>query len=346
MPNQPAETIIHSRAPLRICDLGGWTDTWFAGYGQLLNIAIAPFVEVQVVVRRAAELPSITIAVENFQLRYQYRPGEGWERHPLIEAAIDRADLPPGLGLEISIFSSMPAGASTGTSAAVVVALLGALDRLTTGRMDAYALAQASWAVETEMLGQQSGIQDQLAAAFGGINFITMEHYPQASVAAVELPHDLRRELERRLLLVYLGSAHRSTEVHEMVIQRLENSGPQAQELVRLRSLARSGRAALLQGDFAAFGAAMIANHEAQRGLHPGLINAAADRIAELARSYGVLGWKTNGAGGPGGSLTLLCGPRADDQRALLQAIEQAGAGIRVIPLRLARSGLQVWETA
>ena len=40
--------VINSVAPIRICDNGGWTDTWFADYGKVFNIGVYPYVEVQV----------------------------------------------------------------------------------------------------------------------------------------------------------------------------------------------------------------------------------------------------------------------------------------------------------
>ncbi len=40
--------VINSVAPIRICDNGGWTDTWFAGTGRIFNIAVYPYAEVQV----------------------------------------------------------------------------------------------------------------------------------------------------------------------------------------------------------------------------------------------------------------------------------------------------------
>ena len=42
--------IINSVAPIRICDNGGWTDTWFAGYGRIFNIGVYPYAEVQIAV--------------------------------------------------------------------------------------------------------------------------------------------------------------------------------------------------------------------------------------------------------------------------------------------------------
>jgi len=46
--------IVNSVAPIRICDLGGWTDTWFAEHGNVLNISVYPYVQCQMVVRPAA----------------------------------------------------------------------------------------------------------------------------------------------------------------------------------------------------------------------------------------------------------------------------------------------------
>ncbi len=40
--------VINSVAPIRICDNGGWTDTWFAEHGKVFNIGVYPYVETQV----------------------------------------------------------------------------------------------------------------------------------------------------------------------------------------------------------------------------------------------------------------------------------------------------------
>jgi D-glycero-alpha-D-manno-heptose-7-phosphate kinase len=335
---------INSRAPIRICDNGGWTDTWFARYGQIFNIAVAPYVEVQIKATPAsAGATQATIQAENFGDPYSWVPGSSWDRHPLIEAAIQSMDIPAGLALEINLFSEAPSGASTGTSAAVTVALLGALDCLTPGRMTRHEIALAAQRVETELLGQQCGIQDQLASAYGGINFIDMDDYPHAAVQSIRLPGPLEWELESRLALVYLGRAHSSSAVHELVLRELEAAGPECRQLADLRGTARKSYAALLSGDFPAFGAALQENTAAQQRLHPALISPAAERIIEIARAHGALGWKVNGAGGQGGSLTLLGSESAQARRAMLREIEAEDPLFRRIPIHLDRDGLRVW---
>jgi D-glycero-alpha-D-manno-heptose-7-phosphate kinase len=336
--------IIHSVAPIRICDNGGWTDTWFAGHGQIFNIAVDPCVEVQVAVySRLAPPERFVIFAENYGERYAFRPEQGWDRHPLLEACIQSMQVPEDLALEVRLYSDVPPGASTGTSAAVSVALIGALDRLTPGRMTPYQVAQAALRVETELLGLQSGIQDQICAAYGGVNFIQMPAYPHATVSQIQVPDDIWWELERRLALVYLGWSHHSSQVHELVIHGLEDAGPDCRQLEDLRLTARRSRDALYARDFAALGQAMIANVEAQKRLHPRLVSWDAQRVMDIAREYGALGWKVNGAGGEGGSLAILCGPDSGQKRLMLREIEQESPLFKNIPIHLSRNGLRVW---
>ena len=127
-------------------------------------------------------------------------------KHPLIEAAIDVMDLPKDCIYRINLFSEAPPGASTGTSAAVSVALIGALDAITPGRLTPHEVANLAHRIECEKLGLESGIQDQIASAYGGISFIDMVAYPNSSVSTVQIPNSLWWELEHRLAVVYIGT--------------------------------------------------------------------------------------------------------------------------------------------
>jgi len=338
-------SIINSVAPIRICDNGGWTDTWFAGHGQIFNIGVYPYAEVQIAVYPCESQENrIIINAENYGERYVIVPEKHWDKHPLLEAAIEYMRVPANLSLEVSIYSEAPGGASTGTSAAVTVALIGGLDRLSSGQMTPHEVASAAQKIETEMLGQQCGIQDQLCSAYGGINYIEMFHYPHASVSPIQIPNTTWWELERRLALVYLGKSHRSSDVHEMVIRSLVSAGPDCQQLNDLRQTASRSRDALFADDFTALGAAMIENTEAQSRLHPALISTEAARVIEIAKAHGALGWKVNGAGGSGGSVTILCDAVAQVKRAMLRTIEQENPLFKNIPIYLSRYGLRVWK--
>ncbi len=340
--------IINSVAPIRICDNGGWTDTWFAGHGTIFNIGVYPYAEAQIEVYPYldGQADRIIIHAENYGERYAIIPEHhvGWNKHPLLEAAIDYMHVPEDLAFEVTLYSDAPGGASTGTSAAVTVALIGALDCLTPGRMTPHEVALAAHYVETNMLKQQCGIQDQICSAYGGVNYIEMFQYPYATVSQIQVPNAIWWELERRLVLIYLGKSHVSSQVHEMVIHGLENAGPDCPQLDDLRKTARASRDALYSGDFIALGRAMSDNTEAQACLHPALVNDDAARIIEIARAHGAVGWKVNGAGGEGGSLTILCNESSWSRRAMVREIEQENRAFRSIPIYLSRFGLRTWD--
>lgn len=338
--------IINSIVPIRICDNGGWTDTWFAQYGKVFNIAVYPYVEVQVEVFRRDDQPErIIIQAENFGDSYAMKSDQsGWIKHPLLEAAIDYMKIPADSSIQVTIYSEAPAGASTGTSAAVTVALVGALDRLRSGRLTPHDIAYTAHHIEMDILKYQCGIQDQLCSAYGGINFIEMHSFPYASVSPIEIPNEIWWELEKRLVLIYLGKSHSSSNVHHKVIRELENAGPDNEKLNALRATPIKSRDAVYAGDFEALGRAMIDNTEAQGHLHPDLISKEAERIIEITKVHHAIGWKVNGAGGEGGSLTILCGDVSSDKRSMIREIEQENSLFKNIPIYLSRFGLRTWE--
>src|ERR1044071_9730156 len=102
--------VINSVAPIRICDIGGWTDTWFAEHGKIFNIGVYPSVEVQVAVYpRAARPDRIVLNAQNYGERFVLVPGKaGRERHQLLQAAIEELAPPEEYALEITIFSEVP----------------------------------------------------------------------------------------------------------------------------------------------------------------------------------------------------------------------------------------------
>src|SRR5690606_24696633 len=160
----------------------------------------------------------------------------------------------------------------------------------------------------------------------------------------IQVPNPIWWELERRLVLIYLGKGHHSSKVHEMVIQSLENAGPDCPQLQDLRRTAARSRDAVYGGDFAGLGQAMIDNTEAQMRLHPKLVSEEEQKVIEVARQHGALGWKVNGAGGEGGSITILCGDNSSARRRTITEIEQENPLFKNIPIYLSRYGLRVWK--
>ena len=328
-------TPIRVSAPTRIADLGGWTDTWFAGHGVVCHLAVWPGVDVTLA---PGEGPAgVEVCLRNFDREWHWTPGTPPQvcPDPLIGACLDDAEVPDGAWL-LEVGSAVPPGASMGTSASVCVAVLAALDRLRGATLDPALLARRAHAVETQRLGQQSGIQDQWAAAAGGINLITMDAYPHARCESLTVTDDTRRAIEAQLLVVLLARGHDSSAVHELVVRQLADAGPDDPRLEALRLCAHEGADALRAGDLRGYGAVLTRNTESQAALHPSLVNDEARGIIAAVTGPDTLGVKVNGAGGAGGSLTVLA--TSHEGRARLVARLTANCpGARVLDVTLAR---------
>ena len=329
--------MIEASTPIRICDNGGWTDTWFGGPGRVFNIAVTPGVEVSI--RKAAGPDRVVLDAENFGDRYSVVPRmTRVARHPLLEAAIDMLPPPRDLAVEVRVRSAAPAGCGTGTSAAVAVALLGALAATRSEQPSPRLVAYAAHRLEVEVLGIQSGIQDQLSAAFGGINYLEIEPYPEATVH----PLPAWKELDLLLTLIFLGRPHDSSRLHRQIIE--EAAYQRMDVFSRLRDAAVAARDAVLARDLDGLGRAMNANTEAQCSLHPELVGRDARRVIEIASAHGAAGWKVNGAGGDGGSITIL-NATPEGKAALEHQVDASEPGYRVLPVRVSTAGLQVRGT-
>lgn len=355
---------VRATAPVRVADVGGWTDTWFGSPGQVCHVAVGPGVAVD-----AAVVPRASVGggpapvrvhlpdVEARPFAVGPDPRRGWSaptpgRHPLIEHAIaavlDAVAVPDAVSIDVVVRSAVPPGASLGTSASVVVALLGALDALVAGgARSPHDLARLAHEVETARAGREAGVQDQWAAAFGGAELLAIAPYPDVRRRAIEVPSDALDELGDRLVTVAFGP-HDSSAVHRQVIDALISCGglehdPARQALRRLAALAGEAADALEAGEVDRWARLLVDATEAQAALHPGLVGARHLAAIDVAHRQGAAGWKVNGAGGDGGSLTVVLGtgPTSGSPRDLVDALERLDPTWRVLDLRPA-DGLRV----
>lgn len=330
--------LIRAYTPVRVCDFGGWTDTWFAWKGAVTSIAVEPGIECLV---RVSEGSGVEVFAENFDTRFSLGEGKSFS---LIEAAIEAVPTPKDVAIEISVFSPIPPGASMGTSASVLVAIIAALDLLTPGTMAHHEIARLAHDVEVSTLNRQSGVQDQFAAVYGGINFIEVSGYPNAHVSPIKPSDRFLWELESRLTTFFMGSGHDSSDIHSQVI-KVSESGANEGTLGELRTIAHLAKDAFVAEDLQLLGGLMRQNTDCQSRLHPLLVSDAAKTIQEIALKYDGLGIKVNGAGGNGGTVTVLGSADHVRQRRMIGEISAALPRVRVLPTRINTKGLRRWQS-
>lgn len=342
-------------APVRVMDFGGWTDTWFSQYGKVLCLSVlsrnvldksADYygIEAEAKVSFISKKGGFKLAAPDIGKNISCPNGSfDWDKHDLIEATISSLRLPEDVDVNVNIHSPVvPKGSSVGSSASVSVALTALLDFLSRSEVDPQWVARTCHEVETKVMGIECGVQDQAAAAFSlGVNYVDIYNYPNFTVNKVAITSSFQELLEESMLTLIYGGSHTSSDVHKMVITRLNKVGRLAPELAILRSIPDEARYCLQNGDLVGLGQAMRSNTSAQKALHPDLVSKECQKLIDFCQANSTLGEKVNGAGGPqGGSLTVLC--KGDTKDKLAKQILQNFSSILVLEHKLAASGLKI----
>lgn len=333
-----------ARAPVRFCDLGGWTDTRIVPKGAVLNFSARLYTYVTLSVKEGQN--GYTLESLDTEEKVQLQDVRRMEYNgvlDLLKAAVARSGIEAKTSgvystrrqVSLQVRSGAPPASGLGSSAALGVAAIGALARYNNRHLLPHEVARESQLLETHELKLECGVQDQFASAYGGVNFMEVE-YPNARVFPVPLEPSVRCELEDRFLLVYTGKSHFSSGMHQKVISESAQHTSDFDELTRA---AVDGKEALLTGDLDRFAAAMNTNWEAQKNLHPDITTPEIEALHKAVFDAGAVGFKANGAGG-GGTVTILAGHNGYHHAK--RAAESLG--MLVLPALIDTTGLQVWQ--
>jgi galactokinase/mevalonate kinase-like predicted kinase len=259
----------------------------------------------------------------------------------ILRAALAYFEIDPTTArFSLEVSTEIPMQAGMAGSTAMVVAVVGALDRHFGWSLHPWAVAETARKIEYRVMGVLCGFQDQHMAVFGGLNFMDfagkerLEQRDDEPLATIEplVPH----VTDVPLLAANTGLRHHSGTVHKSPRQRWLEGDPEVIDAYcRIAQLARLGKRALLDQDWPALGSLMDKNHEIVAGLGgSGPVN---DRLIEAARKAGAYGAKLAGAGGGGTVLALT-----DDPERVGAAVREAGAERLLHPV--ASPGLTVEE--
>jgi D-glycero-alpha-D-manno-heptose-7-phosphate kinase len=328
------------RSPVRISFAGGGTDlpAYYECFGgAVLSVAINKYFYTTLRKRNDGAIQVISSDLRIFEtwrdIASMNIRGSGLE----IPLAVLK-DLSCDVSIDLFLSSEIPPGTGLGSSASVCVNLLKTLSTYLNRPLSKYELAERAFYIARNILGRHVGRQDEFAAAFGGLNFITFAQDGLTRVQPVDLDSDLMRELQRNLMLFFTGSAHHSwTILQEQESLTQKQSGMAIEALHRVRDLADRTHAALINSDLDVFGALLDEGWQAKKRISGKISNSKIDSLYALARQSGALGGKITGAGG-GGFLLLYCEPnRQDSVRTALRA-----EGIQEMAFSFDNSGAQV----
>ncbi len=322
--------MIISRTPYRVSFFGGGTDypAWSREHGGAVLAAgiarycyltcrwLPPFFE-----NKSRVVYSIIEDVmENKDIQ-----------HPAVRECL--LELKIQDGIEIHHDGDLPKMTGLGTSSSFTVGLLHALHELRSESRTPMELATEAIHVERDRCGDRVGSQDQVTAAFGGLNHIRFAADDSISVDPVTLPDARMAGFQDSLMLFFTGFSRFSSEV---VAEQLQNIPRKGNELTEMAAMVDQGLDILTQGsDLSDFGRLLHESWMLKRSLSARVSTPAIDDMYETARKAGAVGGKITGAGG-GGFLLLYVEP---DRR---EAVRKALGSLLHVPFDLDHAGSQI----
>jgi len=297
------------RSPVRISFAGGGTDlpAYYERFGgAVLSTAINKYFYTILCKRNDGRVQVISSDLRVFETWRNIATmdihGSGLE----IPLAVLK-DLACSISVDLFLSSEIPPGTGLGSSASVCVNILKTLSTYLHRPLSKYDLADRAFHIARNVLGRHIGRQDEFAAAFGGLNFITFGKDGVTEVQPVDINAELLRELQSRLMLFFTGSAHHSwTILEEQEKSTASQTGPAVEALHEVRLLADRMLAALRSGNLDLLGSLLDEGWQAKKRISGKISNPRIDHLYDLARHNGALGGKITGAGG-GGFLLLYC---------------------------------------
>lgn len=322
--------MVISRTPFRISFFGGGTDypAWYRkNGGQVLATTINKYCYIT-----CRYLPPFF----EHRTRIVYSKIENCHtleevQHPAVRETLRFLKLERGL--EIHHDGDLPARSGMGSSSSFTVGLLNALYALLGIMPSTHRLALESIHIEQEMIKETVGSQDQIMAAYGGLNHLTFKTNGDIAIRAVTVSQERREELNAHLMLFYTGIKRTASDLAKTYVENLDEK---KDHLHAMQGMVDEALDVLGSNRcICNFGELLHKSWMLKRGLSSQVSNPVVDELYDQAREHGAIGGKITGAGG-GGFLLLFVPPSAQER------VRRALQGLLYVPFKFESSGTQV----
>lgn len=307
--------MIITRTPLRISFFGGGTDfpSWYNEHGgAVLSTTIDKY---QYITCRKL--------MPYWDYKHQLRYGNTYEevdgideiRHPSIRETMRFFNV--NYGLDLHYNTDIPARSGMGSSSAFTVGLVNALYGMNGKMPNKRKLAVEAIHIEQDLIGETVGSQDQIAAAFGGLNYITFKD-GGFFVHPVTLSRKRKEELHSHLVLIFSGFQRFAVEIEK---DKINNFAKKTEALIKMNELTEKAIEILTSNeDICEFGKLLNQAWEIKKSLSDKVSTNRLDTIYNIGLANGAIGGKLLGAGG-GGFMLFFCEP--GNQQQLIYSLKE-----------------------
>lgn len=322
--------MIISKTPLRISFFGGGTDypNWIKkNGGKVISTTIDKYIYLSCRV-----LPPFF----NHKYRISYSKIDLAKKlqnisHKPVREIINYLKIKEGL--EIHYDADLPAKSGMGSSSAFIVGLLNSLYALKKINMSKVELAKKSIFIEQRILNEIVGLQDQVATAFGGFNYLEFEKNCQFKVKKINFNNKVLQKLNNNLFLVFTGLDRRANVIARSYVSTLNNKN--YHNLKFIMDTVDLATNYLKKNNLDAFGDLLHESWVYKKKLSKIVTNTTIDELYLKSRNNGALGGKILGAGG--GGFMILYVPESKHEN-----FKRAFANQILIPFKFEKNGSQI----
>jgi len=323
--------MIITRTPFRISFFGGGTDypAYYKEYGgAVLNTTInkycyitcrylPPFFDHKYLIRYSKkEMPQ---TIDEIQ-------------HPSVRECLRFMGIDKGMDMVHT--ADIPAMSGIGSSSSFTVGMLNSLYALQGKMVTKRKLAFDAIHVEQNLIGEHVGSQDQVAAAFGGLNKIEFGGNDGIFVQPITIEEEKLSYLQEHMLFYFTGLSRFSSDIAE---EQIKKTPEKLKELNAMKEMVEEA-IKILDGKIEGlddFGRLMHETWRLKKGLSSKISNSQIDQIYETAIKAGALGGKICGAGG-GGFILFFVPPEKH------QKVKEALKALLLVPIRFENLGSHV----
>lgn len=216
-------------------------------------------------------------------------------KHPAIRNAMQWLDMHK---IRMTYEADLPARSGLGTSSSFAVGMLEAFYALKGKYADKRKLADDAIYLERTLCAEAGGIQDQIAASFGGFNRIDFSR-DGYTVRPVIMNRERKEELNRQLMLFFTGFSRFSSDIQKGTEKSIKDKTAQ---LIEMYHLVDEAEKILTDKNISLneFGKLLDYTWKLKRGISGGISTDSIDEQYAKAMNAGALGGKLLGAGGGG----------------------------------------------
>lgn len=319
--------MVITQAPFRMSFFGGGTD--FPAFyekhgGKVISTSIDKYCYVN-----ARHLPPFFDYKNEISYSKRERVNSVEEiEHPAIREAMKFLDMRE---LTLTYDADLPARSGLGTSSSFAAAMLLAFYAIKGKYIDKKRLAEEAIYLERVLCGESGGVQDQIAAAYGGFNKITFSK-DGFEVNPIVISNERKEQLNDNLMLFFTGFSRFSFTIQQEQEKALE---AKEQQLLEMLSLVDKAEESLTSGDLDEFGRMLDYTWQLKRGINKAVTTSQIDEAYETAMKTGALGGKLLGAGG-GGFLLFYVRPDKQEQ------VRKALSTLKEIPFQFETGGARI----